>query len=182
MNKVLLVDADSVIPNLALMRISHYHKQLGDSIELIKLNMSYYPSRKKLFFSFPANSYDIIYCSIVFNTSLPFIEQNPNVRFGGIGFDIHSTLPEHIQSSPMDYSIYPDNDTAYGFISRGCIRNCSFCHVPKAEGMIRQVASIADISITKENYKKTKFLDNNFLALPNHITLLQELVDKQLRH
>lgn len=64
------------------------------------------------------------------------------------------------------------NDTSYGFISRGCIRKCSFCQVWRKEGSIKQVSNIK--SIIKHN--KVKFLDNNFLALPNHIELLHELV------
>ena len=41
--KVLLVDADSTIPNIALMKLSTYHKAMGDDVELVSANLPYYP-------------------------------------------------------------------------------------------------------------------------------------------
>src|SRR5665647_1750833 len=37
--RILLIDVDSTIPNLALMKISAYHKVKGDNVALIKLNL-----------------------------------------------------------------------------------------------------------------------------------------------
>lgn len=175
MTKVLLIDADSTIPNIPLMKLSMFHKRMGDHIDFIKLNMPYYPNRKKKIFRVIDN-YDKIYCSVIFEGNKEYIKGD-NIIFGGTGVDLETNLPEKIEKLPPDYSLYPNCDTSYGFITRGCIRNCSFCKVPKKEGMIRQVSDIDSIIY----HKKVKFLDNNILALPTHKDILQELVLKNIR-
>jgi hypothetical protein len=99
------------------------------------------------------------------------------IVFGGTGVDLTTCLPDEIENCDPDYSIYPLCDTSYGFITRGCIRSCSFCKVPRKEGYIRRVASVE--SIVK--HKKVKFLDNNILALPEHKEILTELVSKKIK-
>ena len=46
--KILLVDVDSKIPNLALMKISTYHKNQNDTVDIIRLNFDGYPTKKKM--------------------------------------------------------------------------------------------------------------------------------------
>ena len=86
-------------------------------------------------------------------------------------------MPDEIEKLAPDYSVYPDNDTSYGFITRGCIRNCGFCYVPKKEGNIKKVCDIDQIV----RHKKVEFLDNNILAYPTHKVILQELIDKKIK-
>ena len=167
--KILLVDADSKIPNLALMKLSRFHKSQGDSVQLIKLDIPYYPHRKKVMHTLP-EGYDKVYCSVVFEGSKLWI-QDEGAEFGGTGYSLGIKLPDGIESLEPDYSIYPDNDISYGFISRGCIRNCYFCKVPEKEGYIHQVSTVNKIV----RHKKVKFLDNNILALPNHKIILRQL-------
>lgn len=176
MTKVLLVDADSVIPNLALMKLSTYHKAKGDNVEFLRLGISYYFSSRKKVVHNISTEYDIIYCSIVFDNTIDYVKGD-NIIFGGSGYSLSVELPHHIEQLLPDYSIYPDNDTSYGFISRGCIRNCYFCVVPEKEGHIHQVNTIDNIV----RHKKVKFLDNNILALPNYKDILRELIDKKIR-
>ena len=173
--KVCLIDADSVIPNLALMKISTYHKNKGDTVELFKANLPYFPNRKKRAFYKPFG-YDKYYCSVVFDNNRRFIS-GKDIIFGGTGYDLTTNLPEEIKDLDPDYSLYPDNKISYGFLTRGCIRKCKFCVVPEKEGMIHQVNTIDNIV----KHKVVKFLDNNFLALPNHKEILQELVDKKIK-
>jgi len=175
MKNICLIDADSTIPNLALMKLAEYYK--NDSVELIKLHIPYYPNRKKIKHEIDTSDYDKVYCSVIFEGNIDYITGD-EIIYGGTGFDLKTCLPDEIEKLTPDYSIYPENDISYGFISRGCIRNCSFCKVPKKEGKIRQVSTIDDIV----RHKKVKFMDNNFLALPNHLELLQELVDKNIKH
>jgi len=66
--KILLVDVDSKIPNLALMKLSTYHKQLGDSVEIIKLGLPGYPHNRK-FKSVDAKGFDKVYVSSVFTVN-----------------------------------------------------------------------------------------------------------------
>jgi hypothetical protein len=97
--------------------------------------------------------------------------------FGGTGVDLKTTLPDVVEDYDPDYSIYPDNDTSYGFLSRGCIRKCSFCVVPEKEGPIRKVSDISKIL----RHKKVNFLDNNILALPECAEILTELADRKIK-
>lgn len=71
-------------------------------------------------------------------------------------------------------STIPDEDTSYGFITRGCIRKCWFCLVPKYEGKLTVYNTVE--SIVK--HKKVKFLDNNILAYPEHMKVFQWLLDR----
>lgn len=177
--KVLLIDADSVIPNLALMKISSYHKSIGNTVELIKFNISYYPNKKNKTHMIPSG-YDKAYCSVVFKGSVDFIESDvlsSRVVFGGSGYSLSIELPTLISECKPDYSIYPENNQSYGFLSRGCIRKCPFCVVPEKEGGIRRVASVDEIV----RHKKVIFLDNNFLALDDHKEILCELIDKGIK-
>jgi hypothetical protein len=174
--RICLVDADSIIPNLALMKLSTYYKSIGAEITFKKLSISYYPMKTQKTHIIPHQWFDKIFCSIVFDGSIEYI-RGQNITYGGTGYSLSITLPDHIESLPPDYSLYPDNDTSYGFISRGCIRNCSFCKVPLKEGTIKQVNQINDII----QHPQVKFMDNNFLALPNHKTILQELIDRHIK-
>ena len=178
--RVLLVDADSSIPNLALMKLSAYLKSIGVHVDLVTLNIPYYPSRRKKEYLVDTTGYDQTVCSCIFNKSWQLIRcpAGGQILFGGTGSDNKHVLPVHIDSFEPDYSLYPDNDIAYGFISRGCNRKCYFCVVPEKEGRTRQVSNIGQII---GGFKKVKFMDNNFLQLPNHIELLQELVSKKIR-
>ena len=175
---ILLVDADSKIPNLALMKLSTYHKEKGDTVTLIKFNLPYYPQRKKRIQTIPFG-YDKVYCSVIFPTSYPYIDDQglDNVFYGGTGYPKDKPLPYYIENLNPDYSIYPENKASYGFITRGCIRNCSFCMVRQKEGNIRQVNTVDKIV----QHKFVIFLDNNILAHPEHKIFLQQIIDKKVR-
>jgi hypothetical protein len=176
--KVLLVDVDSTIPNVALMRLSAYYKKIGWIVDIVHLNISIYDKTKPI--EINNDDYDLTFASAIFKGTIDGVcfENPASVDIGGTGSgNISKRLPKEIEDCECDYSIYPDADTSYDFISRGCIRNCNFCLVREKEGSLRQVAKISDIV----KHKKVKFLDNNFLALPNHKELLQELIDKKIR-
>lgn len=177
--KILLIDADSVIPNIALMKLATWHKKRGDQVELVKANLPYYPYKKKTPFMardlFTRHS-DKIYCSVVFEGNKDFIIGD-DIVFGGTGTDLATTLPKEVEHCEKDYSIYPNNDTSYGFITRGCIRKCSFCKVPQKEGYIHKVADVDDIV----KHEKVEFFDNNILSYPRHNEILKELVAKQIK-
>lgn len=147
--KVSLVDVDGHnFPNLALMKISAWHKANGDDVDW------YMP-----LFSHP----DRIYASKVFTFTRDFTDYNPNdptPTKGGTGYDVSSKLPDCIEDMVPDYSIYPQYDFATGFLTRGCIRRCKWCVVPRKEGHIREVCDIEKIAVRK----RVVLMDNNFLA------------------
>lgn len=176
--RVLLVDVDSTIPNLALMKLSTYHKSIGDSVDFIKVGVSYYPTRKHEV-NIDNSGYDKTYASTIFKDCYNYIKfsDSSSVVVGGTRYSITSDLPEEVKVCELDYSIYPDNDISYGFISRGCDRKCYFCVVPEKEGKIRTEDDWKDIV----KHKKVKFLDNNFLQYPDHKRVLKELVEHKIK-
>jgi len=176
--KILLVDVDSKIPNLALMKISNYYKRNGLEVELRKLGYDYYPKKKKPTI-IDGSEYDAIFISVIFPSNKDMFEviNNLNVYIGGTGYEITKKLPIEIEKEDCDYSIYPDNKISYGFITRGCIRNCSFCFVPKKEGMLHEDRNIDQII----KHKEVKFMDNNFLAYSKCEEVMEELIRRKTK-
>ena len=176
MKKILLVDVDSKIPNIALMKLSTYHKELNDNVELKILNYDYYPHNKN--YVIYTDDYDLVYVSTIFKNNVGRVKLfgSAEVRFGGVAESLETKLPIDVESCSLDYSIYPDNKISYGFITRGCIRNCYFCVVREKEGLIHKYRNIDQIV----KHKKVNFLDNNILAYPKANEILQELIDKKI--
>lgn len=146
---VRLLDVDSKIPNLALMKISSYHKKLGDDVDF------YIP----LF----DQNIDLLYVSKIFKFSNePFYLPNDcKIMYGGTGYDISTKLPREIEMElDLDYSLYPSCDYSIIFTTRGCVRDCKFCLVREKEGFIHDVP----ICNLNKNGKFIKIFDNNFFA------------------
>lgn len=178
--KVLLIDADSKIPNLALMKLAQfYYKNYWAEITLKQMGIPYYPDQIKYEHIIDTSGYDLIFCSVVFEGNEEFIKGD-NIIFGGPGMKDINYLPKEVDECEPNYNIYSKDfvdDTSYGFISRGCIRKCSFCKVHKLEGYILRYRNVDDIV----KHSKVKFMDNNILALPEHKEVLQELIDKKIK-
>lgn len=141
-------------PNYALMKISAYHKARGDEVEWWE--------------SIRNPLYDVVYSSKVFD----FTPENPylpdcTIR-GGTGYGLYDELPQEIDDMFPDYSIYPECDYAIGFLTRGCIRNCRWCVVPKKEGKIRPYRTWRDV--VRRDTDKLTLMDNNIGVSSNHWT------------
>lgn len=188
--KIGLIDVDSVLPNLALMKISSYYKLYGHEIEFVKLE----------------TEYDKIYASAIFTRSkgecLKLQDYyGDKIEIGGTGWDIKKELPAEIESMKPDYDLYKVEDIAprikgistkehklkkaveivnagMGFTSRGCVRNCAFCFVPKKEGVFRQDTEIKDLINPRSNVLILH--DNNLTADPFVIDKLHEIRDRKL--
>lgn len=143
-----LIDVDSKMVNLALMKISAWHKAQGDSVSWFN------PLFEKP---------DRVYASKVFKFSQDwqYWPDCPVIQ-GGTGYDIKSTLPSEIEAAAPDYSIYPDCDYSIQFFSRGCIRRCPFCVVHEKEGNIKAVEPMA----LNPHGSRIEVFDNNFFANP----------------
>lgn len=148
-----LIDIDSKIPNLALMKISQYHRNKGDTF-----NKSEDPDKVYISCIFKRNREKAVSSARLIEISYP----NAIIDIGGPGYDLKKSLPDEIENQDPDYSIYPDCDYSIGFTTRGCIRACPFCVVPKKEGRFKKVNSIYKIHNPK--HKAIKLLDNNILA------------------
>lgn len=177
-----LVDVDGKnFPNLALMKISAWHKGRGDTVEWYEPMFS--------------GHFDKVYLSKVFSFTPDFsypIDADEVVR-GGSGYCIslvngrevfdqskNKNLPYEIEHIYPDYSLYPKltKDTAFGFLTRGCPRGCNFCIVERKEG--RCSRKVADLSEFWRGQKKVVLCDPNILACKDWKELLQQLIDAKV--
>lgn len=150
---------------------SYYTKE-GHDVEMVDLGFSGYPHKKSKVVD--GTEYDKVFVSNIFDINADRVEiiNCSDVTFGGIGSkNPNLQLPCEIEATEPFY--FPDEDTSYGFITRGCIRNCWFCKVPKYEGKLKEYNTIE--SIVK--HKKVKFLDNNILAYEKHMEVFQWCLD-----
>ena len=166
--KIGLIDVDGHnYPNLALMKISAWHKAKGDTVE----------------WWWGFGHYDRVYMSKVFDeTYTPDMPEPLNadeVIKGGTGYGLENKLPYEVEHIYPDYSLYPDltRDTAYGFLSRGCHRGCHFCIVAEKEG--RRSVKAADLPEWWNGQKNIVLMDPNLLACKDHMELLQQLIDSK---
>jgi hypothetical protein len=159
MQKIGLIAIDETkFPNLPLMKISAFHKNAGDIVE---------------WYNF-MNNYDRVYISKIFTYSsdYPYKISADQIVRGGTGYDLKTILSEEIEHVYPDYRLYPANESALGFLSRGCPRGCSFCIVTEKEGFAHKVA---DLHEWYRGQKRITLLDPNILATPQRIELLRQL-------
>lgn len=164
--KVCLLDFDignrrRAFPNLALMKLSSYHKARGDEVVL----------------NYPLCQADVTYASCVFSWHKPKLI-DPLIKTGGSGISLDTWLPDEIEHIMPDYSLYPNIDFSMGFTSRGCIRNCPFCLVRQKEGYIKAWASVREF--ISPLFKHLLLLDNNLFAAENCEDTLNDLVGLQV--
>ena len=174
--KILLINVDSRW-NMAIRKMYAYYTAQGNEVEMRDLGFSGYPHKKKA--EIDASGFDAVYVSNIFhrNAHNVTILNCDHVEFGGIGSrNPENQLPCEIEQTEPFY--YPDEDTDYIFITRGCIRNCWFCLVPKYEGKLREYNPDLSKMI---KHKKVKFLDNNILAYEKHCEVFQYLIDNNIR-
>ena len=76
---------------------------------------------------------------------------------------------------------YPIEDAYFGYASRGCVRKCHFCGVPKLEGAQRVVHGLYDwvTAVAADSGEKRDLLlmDNNVVAAPNFDEIVSEILD-----
>lgn len=176
MMKIGLIDVDGHnFPNLALMRISAYHKARGDTVEWWWSDFIHY---------------DIVYMSKIFSAAYsPDIPEPINadkVIKGGTGYCItlgadgkehfdqskNTPLPPEMERCSPDYSLYPRFHFAVSMTSRGCPRGCSFCHVAAKEGKCAR--KVADVSDFWNGQPEIRILDPNITACAEKRDLMRQ--------
>ena len=157
--QIALYDVDSKIPNLALMKLSRFHNERGDSV------VWYDP----LF----AGDCDQIYASKIFDFSDGSMLDPEQMEIGGTGWDFTTNLPLHIEALQPDYSLYnyPHN---IGFTMRGCRFVCKFCVVPKKEGRPKSNNTIEEIWQQRDS-DFIVLLDNDFFGNPEWSERIAEI-------
>ncbi|MCZ1090825.1 radical SAM protein [Clostridioides difficile] len=162
--KIGLIDVDGHnFPNLALMKISAYHKKLGDKVEFVNFFEEYDKVYKTKVFTFSDDDYTVINAKEVIK--------------GGTGYDLQNKLPSEIEFMYPDYDLYDIKNVAYGYLTRGCPRGCEFCIVQEKEG--NKSYKVADLNQFWMGQKEIKLLDPNILACSKWEELLKQLIDSK---
>ena len=171
--KIGLIDVDAEYqkrhkyPNLALMKLSAWHKAKGDEVE----------------WWWGFGQYDRVYMARVFDDTYTKDMEEPwnagEVIKGGTGYGLDNKLPDEIEHMYPDYSLYPEltKNTAYGFLTRGCPRGCHFCIVAEKEG--RRSVKVADLDEWWSGQKNIVLMDPNLLAYRGHMELLEQLISSK---
>lgn len=164
------IDSHSGFPNLALMKLSAWHKEQGNNVFLLKPEDILYGNNMFV-------NYDKLYAACVFDWNRKTAAElaSLGVEVGGSGYSFNKTLPGYIEKMYPDYDLYNIKDTAYGYLTRGCPRRCRFCIVAMKEGaQSREVASLDQFWNGQPNIK---LLDPNLLACGSRDYLLRQLID-----
>ena len=177
--KVGLIDVDGHnFPNIPLMKLSAWHKRQGDSVEWYQPLFSGHLDKvyaSKVFSFTPDYEYPIDADEIIKRGSGYCIEVRDGKEVYNSEMDCQ--LPDAIEHIFPDYSLYPEltRNTAYGFLTRGCYRNCPFCHVASKEG--KRSHKVADLKEFWDGQKNICLLDPNVTACKEFTELAQQLIE-----
>ena len=151
-------------PNLALMKLSAWHKQHGADVQ----------------WWMPVAEYDVVYSSKIF-TFTPECDYLPEDTIkGGTGYGgAYADLPSEIDAAQPDYTMYPNCKHAIGFLTRGCIRHCPWCIVPKKEGEYKPYRDWHEVK--RKDSRDVVFMDNNVLAGEYGIRQLESMIGQDIR-
>lgn len=172
--KVRITQLDGALPNVALMRLAHWHKAHGDDVTVTR------HIERDLF---EPDHYDRVYGSCIFSFSAArldrFMAQWPGAIVGGTGTFTGATVEQIVGDDydHYDYTGYPDFDGSIGFTQRGCRLKCGFCVVPKKEGKNRATGTIASIWRGDPYPKHIHLLDNDFFGQPGWQERIDEIRD-----
>ncbi len=173
-----LTHVDGSLPNLALMKLSAWHKSQKDNVYLM------YSVEPQLF----EPKYEVVYASSIFTASAAKLSLMkacwPTSIIGGTGTNTTITVEQQIRTDyeHYDYSIYPKFIWSLGFTSRGCRMSCKFCVVPQKEGKPCSINTICDIW-RPETERNIILLDNDFFGQPYEQwqTCINELRDGKFK-
>lgn len=149
-----LHDDNTGSPNLALMKLSAWHKANGDTTSRFV----------------PLETYGRVYSSKVFTFTPTDPYLTTDAHKGGTGYGIYEDLPDEVEHICPDYDLYGQT-YSMGFLTRGCIRKCPWCFVPRKEGGIREHADIEEFL----RHKDVVLLDNNVLAHGHGLAQIEKM-------
>lgn len=172
-----LLDGGTRHPNLALLKMSGWHKAQGNTVRLI----TNYDQLEPDLFSNGAEDYDHIAVSKVFTkTKVPPVLQrlinSGKASIGGTGFfEVGGpALPHEVEHHMPDYHLYdeyiathPDGHwddyqlASIGFTTRGCFRKCPFC-VNRHYDRVQRHAHVSEF--LDPTRPRIYLWDDNFMA------------------
>ena len=96
------------------------------------------------------------------------------------GTSIEEMIPDYSILDQINYH-YPVYDAYFGYASRGCVRSCAFCGVPKLEGGQREMPPlsklVAGIDAAYGSKKDLVLMDNNITASARYREVIAEIRD-----
>jgi len=189
---ILLVEPNyyTRFPPVGLLKLSSYHKKMGDYTELIKGQ------------GHPKKPPDVIYVTSLFTwawepvwDAVKYYKANfPSAKIilGGLyasllpehaalsGADeIHKGIVEEVEDLIPDYTLVPDWNGSIIFSSRGCNMNCGFCAVPILEGKLKCTKKSIK-HLVWPGHTRIIFFDNNLLQNPHWRDIFDELEDLKM--
>ena len=171
MTRIRLTQIDGKLPNLALMRLSAWHKRQGDDVTF---------SRRVTRDMFEP-AYDTVYGSTIFtfsaNRTERFKHNFPGAIIGGTGVPASPLVESIVKANDIeyDYSLYPDYQFSIGFLHRGCRLKCKFCVVPTKEGKPWAEMTVNELWRGDPYPRKLHLLDNDFFSLPTWQDRINEI-------
>lgn len=183
--RVLLLQLDGKIPNIALMRLAKHHRKLGDEVTLRQIGnvrtLDSYRERTKNDVHF-----NKVYGSLIFARTKELAIQAkaiyPEIILGGTGWDLTVTLEQYgVTTTEQDYTDYPTWQQSIGFSQRGCRLTCSFCVVPKKEGKVTTQQSINEIWRGDPYPREIILLDNDFFGQNEWRARIKEIQDGKFK-
>jgi hypothetical protein len=185
----LLLQLDGKLPNLALMRIAAHLRATGWDVTLRHAG-----NIAALEPQLADPKWDAVYASLIFERSRHLGDRvlalYPDAIVGGTGYDLTRTLASVgiDETGPLAYDIYARTSdlrdgraASVGFTERGCRLQCDFCVVPRKEGKVRAVATIADIWRGDPWPRQILLLDNDFFGNPQWQDRIAELRDGKFK-
>lgn len=191
--KIQLLHLDGKLPNIALMRLSAWHKANGDEVEMRRT-----PDPENDLFGGMSMPHKV-YGSAIFRSTIPSAERAvkvfPGARIGGTGVDparkgelvpfspvISPATTDHgLGEGTLDYSLYPHFNSSIGFTQRGCRLKCEFCVVPVKEGRVRSTGTVADLWRGDPWPRELHLLDNDFFGQPDWRGRIREIRDGKFK-
>jgi hypothetical protein len=201
--KVRLTQIDGKLPNLALMKLAHWHRAGGDEVHFTRRIAD------DDLIEWEPQQWGKVYGSAIFASSAArvarFRKNFPSAIVGGTWNTADNrTVEELIEAQEYEHYDYSICDrekfmishgigrprevrigfsASIGFTQRGCRLKCGFCVVPKKEGRPRSVNTIADIWRGDPHPRHLHLLDNDFFGQPREQwqARVREIIDGKFR-